>query len=161
MRDLVQQLINEVDTYDLNFLHEKYLDIKNKADTIKGYGEIKPTFCDEISARNQKNIDEKSEYALTLIKKGYYAVVILAGGLGTRLGYNGPKGIMELEGANKKCLIQLHLEHIMQKCIKLAYLPYVFIMTSSMNDSITREKLKRWNILLIKLNFLLKGILHL
>lgn len=65
-------------------------------------------------------------------------VLILAGGQGTRLGLDGPKGCFELPLDEKKSLFQIHFEKIKAKGTDLS----VAIMTSPINHDATLAYLK-------------------
>lgn len=69
-----------------------------------------------------------------IIENDQYAVVTLAGGQGTRLGFNGPKGTYKLDiGENGKYIFQI-LTEILEKSKELyGVLPYWYIMTSVQN----------------------------
>ncbi|WP_420421511.1 UTP--glucose-1-phosphate uridylyltransferase [Simkania sp.] len=60
-------------------------------------------------------------------------VLILAGGQGTRLGFEGPKGCFELPLEEKKSIFQIHFERIKSKGTNLS----VAIMTSPLNHEAT------------------------
>lgn len=80
-----------------------------------------------------KGIGEKA------IKSGSVAVVTVAGGLGTRLGADRPKGTLPISPIMGKSIFQLHAEKIqaiMKRCETT--LPW-YIMTSINNDEMTRE----------------------
>lgn len=68
-------------------------------------------------------------------------VLILAGGQGTRLGFDGPKGCFELPLADKKSLFQLHFETIKTKGANGS----VAIMTSPLNHEATKAYLEKHN----------------
>ena len=70
---------------------------------------------------------------LEFVKKGNYGIVILAGGNGSRLGYNGPKGCMELSIDNKfKSFFEIYIEQLKN----YNYIP-IYIMTSTLNNEET------------------------
>ena len=82
------------------------------------------------------------------IKSNSVAVVTMAGGQGTRLGYKGPKGTYELEFEEtntKKSLFQIMCEDL--KRINTTYnvqIPW-YIMTSKDNDQQTKDYFKQHN----------------
>ncbi len=74
-----------------------------------------------------------------LIRKNQVAVLIVAGGQGSRLGFSGPKGKFPITPVKKKSLFQLFAETI--RALNLRYeatLP-LLIMTSPENHEETRE----------------------
>ena len=87
----------------------------------------------EIAARNDAR--EAGEEAL---RKGRIACFVVAGGQGTRLGLNGPKGAFEIGPISKRSLFQVHAEKVkaLRKKYKAA-IPFL-VMTSDANDDETR-----------------------
>ena len=102
-----------------------------------GRGKIEPIeglSLEEIEARRA----EYSAVGQEAIVKGKVAAVLLAGGQGTRLGLDGPKGACDI-GITKPLYIfeQLirNLQDVTNACG--AYVP-LLIMTSDLNDGATR-----------------------
>lgn len=80
-----------------------------------------------------------------VIKKEKLAVITLAGGQGTRLGFKGPKGCYQLELDEKKSLFEVLNDKL--KKVYLDYGVYIpwYIMTSEANDESTKKYLKEKN----------------
>lgn len=87
-------------------------------------------------AERARQIGEKS------LRKGDVAILTVAGGDGTRLGINGPKGTFPIAPISKKSIFQLHAEKIIaaQKRYNTR-IPW-YIMTSKNNDSATQNFFK-------------------
>ena len=78
-----------------------------------------------------------------LIAAGKVSAFVVAGGHGTRLGYEGPKGCLEATPVAKKPLFQLHAEKILAASKRYgATIPW-YIMTSPSNDAVTRAFFRR------------------
>ena len=73
------------------------------------------------------------------IVNGKYAVVTLAGGQGTRLGYKGPKGTFELDIKPKKSLFEISCDNLKKACQKYGVTIPWYIMTSIYNDEATKK----------------------
>ena len=74
----------------------------------------------------------------TALKEGKVAVVLVAGGQGSRLGFNHPKGMFPLGPVTNRSLFQYHTEKIL--ALERMYqttIPF-YIMTSKTNDTETR-----------------------
>lgn len=81
-----------------------------------------------------------------IIKSNQFAVVTMAGGQGTRLGYKGPKGTYELDLCNyKKSLFQIMCEDIKLANSKYDVTIPWYIMTSEENDFLTKDYFEKHN----------------
>ena len=69
------------------------------------------------------------------------AAVILAGGQGTRLGFDGPKGTLNVGESKEKYLFEILFENIVRNTGRDAVMP-VYIMTSVINHEATDAFLK-------------------
>ena len=101
---------------------------------------ISPLNHTEKNLLNKNEIISYQKIGEPIIKNGNFAIVTMAGGQGTRLGYKGPKGTYPLNlKPYRKSLFQ-----IMAEDIKLANTTYNtiihwFIMTSEENDNQTKS----------------------
>ena len=95
--------------------------------------------------------DELNNYIMIgekIIKSGFFAVVTMAGGQGSRLGYKGPKGTYELSfdsGNIKKSLFQIMCEDIKRANQNYNIVIPWYIMTSQENHIATEEYFKLHN----------------
>ncbi|HEY1406073.1 MAG TPA: UTP--glucose-1-phosphate uridylyltransferase, partial [Spirochaetota bacterium] len=71
------------------------------------------------------------------IKKGKVAVFIVAGGQGSRLGFDGPKGSYRMSPVQNKSLFQIHAEKVKKYSLKYNVHIPLFIMTSDVNHAAT------------------------
>lgn len=74
---------------------------------------------------------------LKILSENRAALLIMAGGMGSRLGFDGPKGAYILSGA--KSLFEIHVEELLRVSQGLKTPPLLLIMTSDLNDDYTRE----------------------
>lgn len=74
-----------------------------------------------------------------LLHEGQVAGFTVAGGQGTRLGYDGPKGTFAISPVKKKTLFQLFAEGILRTQEKYGRPIAWYIMTSPANDEATRQ----------------------
>ncbi len=73
-----------------------------------------------------------------LMREGLVAAFLVAGGQGTRLGYDGPKGCFPIGPISQKTLFQLFAEKLLATRRRYdAAIPW-YIMTSRDNDEVTR-----------------------
>lgn len=79
------------------------------------------------------------EEGLRLLKQGRVAALVVAGGQGSRLGVNGPKGIVGVTPVKRKSLFQVFAEKILALEKRIGCRIPLFIMTSRENREETEE----------------------
>ncbi len=77
------------------------------------------------------------------IRRGKTAAFVVAGGQGTRLGYDGPKGMFAIGPVSGKSLFQVHAEKILKSSRKYGVAIPWLVMTSRANHAATVEFLAR------------------
>ena len=79
------------------------------------------------------------EYGEAIIRKGKLAVVTMAGGQGTRLGFNGPKGAFVFDPESGKSIFEALTDTMKDACKRYDVdIPW-YIMTSKENNEATKE----------------------
>jgi len=131
-----EKLINQIENLDFSVLNENVADEKR--------GVIEPLFAMTIEEA-EKNKARHREIGEAAIKAGKVGAVLLAGGQGSRLGFDKPKGMFNI-GETKElyifeCLINNLLDVVKQTG---SWIP-LFIMTSAQNDKDTRDFLEKHN----------------
>ena len=89
------------------------------------------------SERSEREIAR--EHGEALIREGKVAALVVAGGQGTRLGFDGPKGAFRIGPLSNKCLFALFAERILATQRRYGTTVPWFIMTSPANDAETRD----------------------
>ena len=137
---LIEQILN-IDFQEIMELYDntkKEIEFKeNKIEPIKYLDKEKLT-------KEQK--EKFTQLGSDVIREGQYAVVTMAGGQGTRLGHNGPKGTFKLDVYGKgKYLFEILAENL-KEANKLynTTIPW-YIMTSKENNDATEDFLKKNN----------------
>lgn len=122
----------------INF--EEILTLYRNSMKSQSIGEISPLNHYEKDSFSSEEINYYTKIGENILKSNSFAVVTMAGGQGTRLGYKGPKGTYMLAlKPEKKSLFQIMCEDI--KRANLAYgvtIPW-YIMTSRENDKQTKD----------------------
>lgn len=124
------ELYAQISDIDFSVLNSKRIDEKR--------GKFSPLGC--LNCKDiEQNREEYEKIGIDAIKDGKVGAVLLAGGQGSRLGFDKPKGCFNI-GVNKtlyifECLIN-NLLDVVKKAN--AWIP-LFIMTSEQNDAYTRE----------------------
>lgn len=139
-----QELIEQIMKIDFQQIHELYENTKKEI-------EIKENKIESIDYLDKSKLskDEKEKLdnlGAEIIKNGKYAVVTMAGGQGTRLGHNGPKGTFKLDVYGKgKYLFEILAENLKEANKKYNIQIPWYIMTSKENNKDTVEFLKKHN----------------
>lgn len=88
---------------------------------------------------------EARELGNRLLKEGKIGAFLVAGGQGTRLGYEGPKGEYPVTPIRKKPLFEVFAEQLTAHSRDAGRVVPWYIMTSQVNDSPTRAFFKKHN----------------
>ena len=125
----------QLDKINLRKMHKLYLNsYKDKKINIKKITPLK------VVKKNNKY----KELGINLIKR--YAIVIMAGGNGTRLGFNGPKGCFELNIDNHFIsLFELYIDQLKKIINDYNIVIPLYIMTNSDNYNETINYFKQKN----------------
>ncbi len=137
-----ESLLQQLQDIDFNLLQQLF---SKKQDAAKN--EFKPapyialpqTDAEKTAYAEAKTIGE--EY----IKQGKAAAFLVAGGQGSRLGYDGPKGKFPVAPVSEKTLFQIHAEKIAKYNKKYATVIPWLIMTSNANHDDTVSYLEENN----------------
>jgi UDP-N-acetylglucosamine/UDP-N-acetylgalactosamine diphosphorylase len=119
-------------------LHEKF-SLENSTPLAEETMTIKPASVIAIPETDKEKEKEQNAKQLgeTLLRDGKVAILIVAGGQGSRLGFDGPKGIYRISPIQQKSLFQLFAEQV--KALSKRYntrIPFL-IMTSEENHNET------------------------
>ena len=99
-----------------------------------------PTYGpDAANAQEQRKYGQARDLGKRLISAGKVAAFVVAGGMGTRLGFNGPKGNFPLTPIRNKTLFQVFAETIAAVSQKYQTDCPWYIMTSPLNFAQTKE----------------------
>ena len=130
-----EELIEQILKIDFEEITKLYENVKSKEQSQKC--EIQPIDYIDKDKLSSSEKEELENIGLNIIKQNKYAVVTMAGGQGTRLGWDGPKGTYKL--ANGKYIFQILAEKFIQFKDQYGTYPYWYIMTSEQNNVQTVE----------------------
>lgn len=136
-RDNLLKQLDEFDFELINTLRQKHL-LATSLNSFKGHLEPVNIIPPAFSEKDKKRIESAQRLGEKAIAEGKVAALVVAGGQGTRLGIDGPKGKFPAGPVSKKSLFQLFAEKI--RALEQKYnskIPW-YIMTSKQNDTETK-----------------------
>jgi UDP-N-acetylglucosamine/UDP-N-acetylgalactosamine diphosphorylase len=143
-----EKLLAQIEQIDFNTLDSKIKEyVKNSAPTkLPSKIEPAPVYTAEpkLAAEKEKFAKAK-KLGAELLSKGKVAAFVVAGGQGTRLGFDGPKGDFKVSPIKNKSLFQIFAESIKAAGKKYNFSPKWYIMTSPLNYEPTRKIFKNNN----------------
>ena len=147
--DLQKRITEHGQEHVLNFWDE--LTVEQQRELERQLTNIDFELLDKLEIQNGKNdigqlvpspvikLDESQrKKGIEAIENGELAVLTVAGGQGTRLGWSGPKGTFPATPITGKSLFQLVAEQIVFASKKYNVSIPWYIMTSNENDAVTR-----------------------
>ena len=139
-----EELIKQIHRIDFHQITELYNNTKKEIEFKESKIEpLKYLDKSKLTDRQRKTFDE---LGVASIKSGEYAVVTMAGGQGTRLGHQGPKGTFKLDVYGKgKYLFEILVENLKQANEDYGVTIPWYIMTSKENNAETVAFLEKHN----------------
>ncbi len=135
--EMQKNLLAQIDEIDFSVL-DALKDEKNE------YKDIQPVAALQMD-KIEKNKQLYEARGITAIKNGELALVLLAGGQGTRLGFSGPKGTYNVGETRDLFIFQLLIEHTLDVVKQTdTWIPF-YIMTSDKNHDETKSFFKAHN----------------
>lgn len=130
-----KDLENQVLSIDFEKIAQLYEKTKVKPTT--GNDVIEPMPYTDASKLIEEEKEKYLEKGDEIIALGKYAVVMVAGGQGTRLGHNGPKGTFDMGLDSHKSLFELFCDKLKTAKDKYGVVIPWYIMTSKENNADT------------------------
>lgn len=134
--DEKEELIDQILETDFELLENLY---KNINSSKESQDDITPISYLDKSKLSKEELEEYRKKGEEVIKNGKYAIVTMAGGQGTRLGHDGPKGTFMLDLEPAKSLFELFCEQLKQAKEKYDVTIPWYLMTSKENNKETIE----------------------
>ena len=139
-----QELIEQINRIDFEQIMELYDNTKKKIE-IKENKIESIDYLDKAKLSNEQK-EKFDKLGEEVIRSGKYAVVTMAGGQGTRLGHNGPKGTFKLDVYGKgKYLFEILKDNLEEANKKYDTVIPWYIMTSKENSKATVDFLEKHN----------------
>ncbi len=132
-----EHLLNQLEKIDfilMKNLAEKWI-FSNPETEV--FSQIQPVPVISLQEETHPTEQEAYECGEEMLRKGKVALFLVAGGQGTRLGFNGPKGTYPIGPITKKSLFEYHAEKIINLQNKYACVLPWYIMVSEGNEKAT------------------------
>ncbi|MCR4690557.1 MAG: UTP--glucose-1-phosphate uridylyltransferase [Lachnospiraceae bacterium] len=126
-----ENLITQIDETDFSVLSN--ISTFGKAE---GRGQFAPLAAMELSEIEEKK-DHFYEIGMKALEEGKAAALLLAGGMGTRLGSDAPKGTYDIGITRPVYIFQRQIENLLEVVSGCKQYPRLFIMTSEKNNDAT------------------------
>ena len=133
-----EELADQILKIDFEQLQELYEQAINKTNVINNIEDIKPVKAINPEKIDSKVIEEYIKIGEDVVKSGKFAIAIMAGGQGSRLGHQGPKGTFEMELNSKvKSLFEVVVDKLKEAQKRYNLFIKCYIMTSPENNEET------------------------
>jgi len=135
-----EELLSRIAKLDLNKIDQWIAHYVTQPPTLSTTGDIRP--ADYYPARpenpqQEKKYEKARRLGTQLISDGKVAAFVVAGGQGTRLGFDGPKGNFPISPIKKKTLFRIFAEMIKAAQDKYRLTLPWYLMTSPLNHDQT------------------------
>lgn len=134
-----EELLNQIKDTDFEVISKCHEENK-----INKKGTITPLSAMQIKEINSRR-DEFYKVGMSAIKSGRVGAVLLAGGMGTRLGSDDPKGMYNIGITKDVFIFQRIIENLMDVVNEAGTYIHLFIMTSDKNNEATVKFFKEKN----------------
>lgn len=134
-----EELLNQIKDTDFEVISKCHEENK-----INKKGTITPLSAMQIKEINNRR-DEFYRVGMSAIKSGRVGAVLLAGGMGTRLGSDDPKGMYNIGITKDVFIFQRIIENLMDVVNEAGTYIHLFIMTSDKNNEATVNFFKEKN----------------
>ena len=110
------QLAGELEELDLEEMEEMYRRtcVEPEDRDMSTMQPVEASLCESVLTSSQETLETYTNIALTQAAKGRVGVLLLAGGMGTRLGVGYPKGMYNIGLPSNKTLYQIQIERILR-----------------------------------------------
>lgn len=126
-----ESLLKQIELTDFSVL-----DFLENNNCVSSRGDIRPLGAVTLDEIN-KNREEYTKHGLEVIKNNEVCAVLLAGGQGTRLGFDKPKGMFDMGITRNLYIFQCLMNNLLDVVNKAGVFIPLYIMTSEKNNNDT------------------------
>ena len=116
--------------------HTNFSAVANLKNTVEKRGKLSPISAVSLEEIQRRRAQFES-VGLDFLAKGKVAAVLLAGGQGSRLGFNGPKGMYNVGVTRELSIFEQQMNNIAEVNAGTGRHFHIFIMTSRQNNDMT------------------------
>lgn len=131
-----RDLLEELATVDFAGLTSLYTTAQQATSLDTNFGPA-PFITRPKDAAGKTEWEKAQKAGEAYLRSGKAAAFVVAGGQGSRLGFEGPKGAFCMSPVQNKSLFQIHAEKIKKYSLKYGYSVPFFVMTSDVNHAAT------------------------
>jgi len=134
------RLASEVEAIDLGELDTLFHQLFQEEAALSP-SRVAPVEVDRLPRTDGERVARRHVAAIgeTALANGEVAVIIVAGGSGTRLGFEGPKGTYPIAPVSAASLFQIHAEKIVALSKRHGRTIPLYVMTSPENNAVTAQ----------------------
>ena len=139
-----KQLAADIESIDFELMNSLY-EAAGKPVTQAGIGKLDPMPCADVTKMDGEEKDRLSRKGMEVLLKGKMAALTMAGGQGSRLGHEGPKGTYDIGLPEHKSLFEIQCDGLKKVSIEAGRVIPWYIMTSEINHEDTVNFFKEHN----------------
>ena len=146
--DQQDELLEDCARVDFRWVAERWKEYESRQDSaVAASADIVPAPVVELPATDAEKTRERAalQAGEELLRQGKVAAFLVAGGQGTRLGFEGPKGCFPIGPVSGRTLFAWHAEQILARSKRYGVAIPWYIMTSCQNDRDTRQFFEEHN----------------
>ena len=140
-KDEKAALLSQIETLDPKSVKRCAQTLQNGSETPDSSKGKAP----KVALLKGKALQEAVAVGEKELRQGKVAALLVAGGQGSRLGYDGPKGCYEIGPITNAPLFYFHARKILARSLRYGKSIPFYIMTSEMNDAATKKCFEDFN----------------
>ncbi|MBO4363885.1 MAG: NADP-dependent isocitrate dehydrogenase [Clostridia bacterium] len=132
-----EKLAEQIRSVDFVKMEELYSSAEKPVFNENAGGDIRPIEVICAPGKNSPEYDIYEKAGLEVVKNGEVIAITLAGGQGSRLGHDGPKGTYNVGFANGKTIFEIQLDGLFRLYEETGTYVHWYLMTSDTNHEDT------------------------
>jgi UDP-N-acetylglucosamine/UDP-N-acetylgalactosamine diphosphorylase len=134
-----QSLARQIEAIDFALMRRLYEERNQQGNMRELAARAEPPPAFRLDAtKNPFSREQAEKRAAEALRRGEVGVILVAGGQGTRLGFDHPKGMFAIGPVSNKTLFQIHFEKIIAAARRYGVRIPLYLMTSPATDEETR-----------------------